>query len=167
MRPSAHWRRGTRRQRARRPTLLRRRALLRTPPTPTADRMAPLTAAALAAAPPGVQKQMIGERLFRRVEELQPRLARKITGMILGLSNGVLLGLLEPGSRLEATVDEALRTLTAEDAAAAGPPPNAATPPDAAAHAADAAAAGGDQEDSDAGAGDQIWQRRSEQRWGS
>ena len=56
----------------------------------------PLTVAALAAAPPGEQKRMIGNRLFPLVQERQPRMAQKITGMILELNNNDLLRLLEP-----------------------------------------------------------------------
>ena len=41
---------------------------------------APLTAATLANSPPGMQKQMLGERLYPAVSRLQPELAGKITG---------------------------------------------------------------------------------------
>merc|ERR1719296_387749 len=43
----------------------------------------PLSASALAAAPPTVQKQMIGEKLFPMIAKYQPELAGKITGMML------------------------------------------------------------------------------------
>merc|ERR1719428_973045 len=43
----------------------------------------PLDAAALAAMPPGLQKQMIGEKLFRRIQRFKPDLAGKMTGMLL------------------------------------------------------------------------------------
>merc|ERR1712196_287411 len=39
----------------------------------------PLTAAALAAAPPAVQKQMIGEKLYPIITRMQPEIAGKIT----------------------------------------------------------------------------------------
>lgn len=39
-----------------------------------------LTAAALAAAPPEKQKNMIGERLYPLIHDGQPQLAGKITG---------------------------------------------------------------------------------------
>merc|ERR1712217_930011 len=48
---------------------------------------APLNAAALAAAPPSVQKQMIGEKLFPAVSKINPGLAGKITGMMLEMDN--------------------------------------------------------------------------------
>merc|ERR1719265_3096408 len=44
---------------------------------------APLNAAVLAAAPPTVQKQMIGEKLFPAIAKFQPELAGKVTGMML------------------------------------------------------------------------------------
>lgn len=43
-----------------------------------------LTAAALAAAPPHKQKNMIGERLYPLIYEGQPVLAGKITGKLIG-----------------------------------------------------------------------------------
>merc|ERR1712060_756763 len=51
---------------------------------------APLNAAALAAAPPSVQKQMIGEKLFPAISRFQPELAGKITGMMLEMDNSEL-----------------------------------------------------------------------------
>merc|ERR1719408_1120585 len=71
----------------------------------------PLTAAALAAAPPGMQKQMLGEKLFPMVAKYQPELAGKITGMMLEMDNGELLMLLESEQQLKVKVDEALRVL--------------------------------------------------------
>lgn len=70
-----------------------------------------LTAAALAAAPPQVQKQMLGERLFPLITKLQPELAGKITGMMLEMDNFELLGLLDSEAQLQAKVAEALRVL--------------------------------------------------------
>merc|ERR1712217_396210 len=52
---------------------------------------APLNAATLAAAPPSVQKQMIGEKLFPAISKFQPELAGKITGMMLEMDNSELL----------------------------------------------------------------------------
>merc|ERR1719389_1314573 len=71
----------------------------------------PLTAAALAAAPPGMQKQMLGEKLFPMVAKYQPELAGKVTGMMLEMDNSELLLLLESENQLKAKVDEALRVL--------------------------------------------------------
>merc|ERR1719410_2725739 len=70
-----------------------------------------LTAAALAAAPAGVQKQMLGERLFPAVSRFQPALAGKITGMMLEMDNSELLMLLESEQQLKGKVDEAMRVL--------------------------------------------------------
>merc|ERR1719386_340031 len=72
---------------------------------------APLSAAALAAAPPGVQKQMLGEKLYPAISKHQPELAGKITGMMLEMDNSELLILLESEQQLKNKVDEALRVL--------------------------------------------------------
>jgi len=72
-----------------------------------------LTAAALAAAPPGVQKQMLGEKLYPMVSKMQPELAGKITGMMLEMDNSELLILLESEPQLKVKVDEAMRVLQA------------------------------------------------------
>lgn len=71
----------------------------------------PLTAAALAAAPAGVQKQMLGEKLFPAISRCQPDLAGKITGMMLEMDNSELLMLLESEQQLKSKVDEAMRVL--------------------------------------------------------
>merc|ERR1719473_1068636 len=71
----------------------------------------PLTAGQLAAAPPGVQKQMLGEKLFPLIAAHQPDMAGKITGMMLEMDNSELLILLESDQQLKLKVDEALRVL--------------------------------------------------------
>eukprot|EP00928_Gymnodinium_smaydae_P043588 TRINITY_DN29170_c0_g1_i1.p1 TRINITY_DN29170_c0_g1~~TRINITY_DN29170_c0_g1_i1.p1 ORF type:complete len:198 (-),score=57.39 TRINITY_DN29170_c0_g1_i1:52-645(-) len=70
-----------------------------------------LNAAALAAAPPAVQKQMIGEKLYPMIAKTQPELAGKITGMMLEMDNSELLILLESEQQMKAKVDEAMRVL--------------------------------------------------------
>merc|ERR1719217_1119314 len=75
------------------------------------DPNAPLSAAALAAAPPGMQKQMLGTKLYPRVAKYQPELAGKVTGMMLEMDNSELLILLESENQLKNKVDEALRVL--------------------------------------------------------
>merc|ERR1712110_692509 len=72
---------------------------------------APLNASALAAAPPSVQKQMIGEKLYPAIARLQPELAGKITGMMLEMDNSELLILLESEQQLKGKVDEAMVVL--------------------------------------------------------
>merc|ERR1740117_2307558 len=72
---------------------------------------APLTAAALAAAPPAVQKQLLGEKLFPAIQRFQPEFAGKITGMMLEMDNSELLILLESEAQLKNKVDEAMRVL--------------------------------------------------------
>ena len=47
----------------------------------------PLTACMLADAFPQDQKQMLGEHLYLLIENIQPRLVRKITGALLELDN--------------------------------------------------------------------------------
>merc|ERR1712107_61599 len=71
----------------------------------------PLTAASLAAAPPSVQKQMIGEKLYPAIAKYQPQLAGKITGMMLEMDNSELLILLESEQQLRNKVVDALRVL--------------------------------------------------------
>merc|ERR1712224_542597 len=71
----------------------------------------PLTAQMLANAPPGMQKQMLGEKLFPAVSRLQPELAGKITGMMLEMDNTELLLMLDSEAQLRQKVDEAMRVL--------------------------------------------------------
>merc|ERR1719189_2904058 len=80
-------------------------------PQPQPAAGGPLTAAALAAAPAGVQKQMLGEKLFPLVSRYQPESAGKITGMMLEMDNSELLMLLESEQQLKGKVDEAMRVL--------------------------------------------------------
>merc|ERR1719188_1008369 len=75
---------------------------------------APINAASLAAAPPALQKQMIGEKLYPAIAKHQPELAGKITGMMLEMDNSELLILLESDNQLRAKVDEALRVLESQ-----------------------------------------------------
>mmetsp|Transcript_48729 Transcript_48729/g.110984 ORF Transcript_48729/g.110984 Transcript_48729/m.110984 type:complete len:619 (+) Transcript_48729:65-1921(+) len=74
---------------------------------------APINASSLAAAPPALQKQMIGEKLYPAIAKYQPELAGKITGMMLEMDNSELLILLDSEQQLKGKVDEALRVLEA------------------------------------------------------
>ena len=47
----------------------------------------------ITSAPPGNQKQMLGEALYPKILQLQPILAGKITGMLLEMDNSELFGL--------------------------------------------------------------------------
>jgi len=71
----------------------------------------PLTATALAAATPEAQKQIIGERLFPLIRDLQGELAGKITGMLLELDTTELLNLLENPESLNIKINEAVQVL--------------------------------------------------------
>ena len=75
-----------------------------------------LTTAMLAAAPAEQQKQMLGERLFPLVQQLQPELAGKITGMLLEMDNSELLVLLESSEALVLKIDEAISVLRQHNA---------------------------------------------------
>lgn len=61
--------------------------------------------------PSGAQKQMLGERLYPLVSQMQPELAGEITGMLLDIDNTELLHLLESRESLEAKVKEAIAVL--------------------------------------------------------
>ncbi|CAO3690867.1 unnamed protein product [Umbelopsis ramanniana] len=70
-----------------------------------------LTAAALASAPPEMQKQMLGERLYPLIHQQQPEYAGKITGMLLEMQTSELLHLLEDNEALESKITEAVEVL--------------------------------------------------------
>ena len=65
----------------------------------------------LTQAAPGMQKQMLGEMLYPKVEKLQPSRAGKITGMLLDLDNATLLRLAYSDAELRKNVAEAVRVL--------------------------------------------------------
>mmetsp|Transcript_16594 Transcript_16594/g.38352 ORF Transcript_16594/g.38352 Transcript_16594/m.38352 type:complete len:603 (+) Transcript_16594:93-1901(+) len=71
-----------------------------------------LSAAEVAAMPPQMQKQMLGERLYPQIYKFQPELAGKITGMMLEMDTSELLILLESDQQLKSKVDEALAVLS-------------------------------------------------------
>jgi len=68
-------------------------------------------AAELANADPEQQKQMIGERIFPLVQPIEPRLAGKITGMLLEMDNTELLHLVDSPEALKHKINEALQVL--------------------------------------------------------
>ncbi|CAK4030303.1 Polyadenylate-binding, cytoplasmic and nuclear [Lecanosticta acicola] len=64
--------------------------------------------AALNAAPPAQQKQMLGEALYPKIAAQQPELAGKITGMLLEMENEELINLTGDDNALREKVQEAL-----------------------------------------------------------
>merc|ERR1740133_634499 len=68
----------------------------------------PLNPSTLAQAPPAVQKQMIGEKLYPAIAKFRPAEAGKITGMMLEMDNSELLMLLESDAQLRSKVEEAM-----------------------------------------------------------
>merc|ERR1712178_211961 len=71
----------------------------------------PLNRDALLAAPPAVQKQIIGEKLYATIHRHCPAKAGKITGMMLEMDNSELLMLLESESQLKTRMEEAMDVL--------------------------------------------------------
>lgn len=69
----------------------------------------------LAMASPQEQKQMIGERLFPLIREIEQKRAGKITGMLLEMDNADLLELLESPPALNEKVQEAILVLQAHE----------------------------------------------------
>ncbi|KAF8467684.1 hypothetical protein BDZ91DRAFT_121763 [Kalaharituber pfeilii] len=67
-----------------------------------------LTSQVLLAAPPMQQKQLLGEALYPKIQEMNPALAGKITGMLLEMDNQELLALIDDPAALRLKVDEAL-----------------------------------------------------------
>ncbi|KAG9049673.1 Protein phosphatase PP2A regulatory subunit B [Tulasnella sp. UAMH 9824] len=70
-----------------------------------------LTAAALAAASPMEQKQMLGEVIYIKIFAQHPELAGKITGMLLEMDNAELLHLLENDDAMNQKLQEAIAVL--------------------------------------------------------
>lgn len=89
---------------------------------PAASANGALDSGELAAAAPQQQKQMIGEKIFPLVQARQPKLAGKITGMLLEMDNVELLHLLESPEALDSKIAEALEVLKAHDSAAQAAP---------------------------------------------
>jgi len=71
----------------------------------------PLTSEMLKTAKPNERKRLIGERLFPKIQVVEPRLAGKITGMLLEMEDTELLILLENQQALMTKINEALSVL--------------------------------------------------------
>merc|ERR1711953_1033396 len=92
-------------------------------PAGSRDTSVPLTSEMLAQANPSQQKQMIGERIFPKIQNREPKLAGKITGMLLEMDNMELLHLLEDETALMAKINEALAVLNSHTATEQEPNP--------------------------------------------
>ncbi|KAL7206487.1 hypothetical protein ACSBR2_019244 [Camellia fascicularis] len=68
-------------------------------------------ASALANASPADQRTMLGENLYPLVEQLEPEMAAKVTGMLLEMDQTEVLHLLESPEALTAKVAEAMEVL--------------------------------------------------------
>ncbi|CAA0826461.1 Polyadenylate-binding protein 2 [Striga hermonthica] len=68
-------------------------------------------ASALANASPNEQRTMLGENLYPLVEQLEPEMAAKVTGMLLEMDQTEVLHLLESPEALKAKVAEAMDVL--------------------------------------------------------
>ncbi|KAI9009997.1 hypothetical protein CLU79DRAFT_774301 [Phycomyces nitens] len=79
--------------------------------TPPPNRDNRLTAEALEAVPPNVQKQMLGERLYPFIHQQEPEYSGKITGMLLEMNNAELLVMLQDKQALTSKINEALAVL--------------------------------------------------------
>jgi len=71
----------------------------------------PLTSQMLRDAKPEERKRFIGERLFPKIQAVEPRRAGKITGMLLEMDDTELLLLLEDHNALLNKINEALAVL--------------------------------------------------------
>merc|ERR1712203_873121 len=71
----------------------------------------PLTSEMLQKSKPAEKKRLIGERLFPKIQVVEPRLAGKITGMLLEMDNTELLVLLTEQRALMNKINEALAVL--------------------------------------------------------
>ena len=81
-------------------------------PMPMPVQHKPLTSEMLRAVKPAEKKRLIGERLFPKIQIVEPLLAGKITGMLLeNKDNAQLLGLLSDERALMNNINEALAVL--------------------------------------------------------
>jgi polyadenylate-binding protein len=75
---------------------------------PGRDDAATSTLSNLASMPSSQQKQALGEAIYPKIQQIQPELAGKITGMLLEMENSELITLVDDDNALRAKVDEAL-----------------------------------------------------------
>ncbi|CAN6194665.1 unnamed protein product [Urochloa humidicola] len=85
----------------------------------------------LASASPIEQQQMLGNKLFLLVEQIEPEKAKKVTGMLLEMDKAEILHLLESPDALRAKVLEAMAVLQRLEAGGSADPAASAPTPDA------------------------------------
>ncbi|CAN6201242.1 unnamed protein product [Urochloa humidicola] len=83
----------------------------------------------LASASPLEQQQMLGNKLFQLVEQLEPKKATKVTGMLLEMDKVEILHLLESPEALRAKVLEAMAVLQRSEAGGSADPAAAVATP--------------------------------------
>lgn len=70
---------------------------------------------------PQEQKQLLGEKLFPKIQVMEPEQAGKITGMLLEIDNAEILHMLDSEESLKVKVQEAVTVLKAHQKDPAAP----------------------------------------------
>uniref|UniRef100_A0A7S1M569 PABP n=1 Tax=Neobodo designis TaxID=312471 RepID=A0A7S1M569_NEODS len=81
------------------------------PPPPRPPTVSGITSTELSKMTPEEQKNALGERLYARIQEINPQQAAKITGMLLEMDTPEILNVLEDRSMLDSKVSEAVAVL--------------------------------------------------------
>lgn len=81
------------------------------PPPPRPPTVSGITSTELSKMSPEEQKNALGERLYARIQEINPQQAAKITGMLLEMDTPEILNVLEDRNMLVSKVSEAVTVL--------------------------------------------------------
>jgi polyadenylate-binding protein len=81
------------------------------PPMPRPPTVSGITSTELSKMSPEEQKNALGERLYAKIQEINPQQAAKITGMLLEMDTPEILNVLEDRSMLLSKVSEAVTVL--------------------------------------------------------